>query len=504
MPGARDRQVSYAGTSMDYPPEPKKCSDAKGLAPFRLLVVLTWILLCSGAAQAELPSLAERVAEPGLSRAQENPSGMEAGPLLSLDEALRLALKNNRGVVNAALGVDKASEQIGSVKAKRLPQLKVGVFEAYNITDAAFTLSPGQIGEFPDPVPGAPPVAIPPEEIRIPTMNDFTTLITASVALPISQQYQIGLGVEERVLGEAVANQQFRSQRLGTAKNVRDLYYSILRTEASLAATRANVEYLTALQQTVDKNIQEKRALVSDGLQAKAELARSQQRVMTEEDSIATQHEQMNLLLGRPISTPFRLALIPEPAQHDIDPARAEALALAQRPNVQVAKLQEQSAAIQVKLKKWEYLPELSAELRYSTQFGSEFIPQNLASVGIFASWDIWDWGERSHDISAKKVELRQAQNRIREAEARVRIDVNEKIRSLRQAEARVPVARLAAEAADEKLRVARNRYAEEAILIDDLLRASADVVQARRNVEDAKLAVWMSWTDLKKAMGEE
>ncbi|MEE3328330.1 MAG: TolC family protein, partial [Myxococcota bacterium] len=184
----------------------------------------------------------------------------QSGALLSLDEALRLALKNNRGVVNAALGVDKASEEIGSVKAKRLPQLKVSVFEAYNITDAAFTLEPGQIGEFPLPGPGGGTIAVPPEELRIPTVNDFTTLITASIALPISQQYQIGLGVKERTLSEAVANQQFRSQRLGTSKNVRDLYYSILRTEASLSATKANTEYLTALSETVDKNVEEKRA----------------------------------------------------------------------------------------------------------------------------------------------------------------------------------------------------------------------------------------------------
>ena len=124
--------------------------------------------------------------------------------------------------------------------------------------------------------------------------------------------------------------------------------------------------------------------------------------------------------------------------------------------------------------------------------------------MGILASWDIWDWGARSHEISAKKVELRQAQNRIREAEARVRVDVNQKVRSLRQSEARVPVTRLAAEAAEEKLRVAQNQYDEQAILIEDLLQASAGVVKARRDVEDAKLAVWVSWTDLKKAMGEE
>jgi outer membrane protein TolC len=446
---------------------------------------------------AEMPALVEYQDGKSGTVPFEAPRPSQAeGALLSLDEALRLALKNNRGVVNAALGVKKASEGVGALKSERLPQLKVGVFEAYNLTDQAFTLSRGELSTTPIPIPS--------EDTRIATVKDFSTLITASVALPISQQYKIGLGIEQRELFEAVANQQFRLQRQGIAKNVRDLYYSILRTQASLAATKSSVEYLGALSANVDKNVELKRVLASDGLQAQTQLARARQRARVEEDSIDSQHEQMNLLLGRPISTPFRLSLIPDPVDFNIDPARAESVALAQRPNVQVAKLKEQSTELDIRIKKWEYIPELSMELRYSTQFGSEFIPKDLASVGLFASWDIWDWGKRSHEISAKKVELRQAQNQIREAEARVRVDVNEKIRSLGQAEDRVPVSRMAAAAADEKLRVAQNQYAEQAILIEDLLRASADVAQARRGVEDAKLAVWMSWTDLMKAMGEE
>jgi len=455
-----------------------------------LIALPSWV-------RAEMPALVEyQDGKSGTVPFEAQRSSRGEGALLSLDEALQLALKNNRGVVNAALGVKKASEGVGALKSERLPQLKVGVFEAYNLTDQAFTLSPGEIT--------TTPIEIPTEETRIATVKDFSTLITASVALPISQQYKIGLGIEQRELFEAVANQQFRLQRQGVAKNVRDLYYSILRTQASLAATKSSVEYLQALSGNIDKNVELKRVLASDGLQAQTELARARQRARVEEDSIESQHEQMNLLLGRPISTPFRLSLIPDPVDFNIDPARAESVALAQRPNVQVAKLKEQSTELDIRLKKWEYIPELSMELRYSTQFGSEFIPKDLASVGLFASWDIWDWGKRSHEISAKKVELRQAQNQIREAEARVRIDVNEKIRSLGQAEDRVPVSRMAAAAAEEKLRVAQNQYAEQAILIEDLLRASADVAQARRGVEDAKLAVWMSWTDLMKAMGEE
>lgn len=463
------------------------------------MVLVPGVAMADSPPSNRTPAFDEFNTESALSR-----YGQRTGSVLMIDQAVKLALKNNRGILNAELGVEKATDGLDAMKTKRLPQLKVGVFESYHITDEAFTLSEGEIGEYPLPTPPGGEIDIPPSALEIATVDDFTTLVTASVALPLSQQYPIGLGIQQHQLAENMADQQLRSKRQSTVKRVKDLYYSILRTEASLAATLANVEYLDALAENVARNVEQQRVLLSDSLSTQTEVARARQRAMSEEDSIASQHEQMNLLLGRDIETPFWLSLVPDPEDFSVDPLQAERTALAQRPSVQMAKLKEQHAKLDVKIKKWEYIPDLSIEVRYTSQFGSKFIPENLASVGLFASWDVWDWGRRSHEISAKNVELRQAKIQIREAEARVRIDVNNKIRSLRQAEARVPISRLAADAAEEKLRVARNKYAEQSILIDDLLRASSDLASARRDVEDAKLGVWMSWTDLLKAMGEE
>ena len=182
----------------------------------------------------------------------------------------------------------------------------------------------------------------------------------------------------------------------------------------------------------------------------------------------------------------------------------AEAQALSQRPAVKDATLRRQGAELGVKMKKAEYIPDVSLEVRYTSPIGAKFVPKNLASVGVFASWDVWDWGKRSHEVAAKNLELEQARNNLREVQARVRADVNRKIRALRQAEARIPVAQLAERTAREKLRVAENRYREGAVLIEDVLEAESDLANSRRDTEEAKLGVWKGWADLQRAMGEE
>ena len=125
----------------------------------------------------------------------------------------------------------------------------------------SFTFAPGSLGEYPVDIPGLPEqtIQIPNQETQIDSAKDFTTLVTARVALPVSQQYRLGLGVEQKEVQEDRAGQQLRSTRQSTAQNAKDLYFSILRSEAALRATRASVVYLQGLSGVVARNVQQRR-----------------------------------------------------------------------------------------------------------------------------------------------------------------------------------------------------------------------------------------------------
>jgi hypothetical protein len=69
-------------------------------------------------------------------------------PTLSLDNAIRLALANNRSVANAALNIDKAQTDIATARSRRLPQFQVDVQASQLLQPIEMTFPRGAFGTF--------------------------------------------------------------------------------------------------------------------------------------------------------------------------------------------------------------------------------------------------------------------------------------------------------------------------------------------------------------------
>ena len=89
------------------------------------------------------------------------------------------------------------------------------------------------------------------------------------------------------------------------------------------------VKTLEEAQRVTTQYEAEKKALRGDVLDVEARLAKSHYDLSVAENSMATQHEALNQLLGRDVATPFRVDFIPEQDTSDLtlDSARHEALA---------------------------------------------------------------------------------------------------------------------------------------------------------------------------------
>jgi len=107
------------------------------------------------------------------------------------------------------------------------------------------------------------------------------------------------LAVLESRIGEDLAQESLRRQRQDTAHSVRDLYYQIAQTQAQAASAEANVKYLVDLQAETDRNLVEKAALKGDSLAVKAKLSQQRYQLLILRDSLESQKESLNQLLGR-------------------------------------------------------------------------------------------------------------------------------------------------------------------------------------------------------------
>lgn len=420
-----------------------------------------------------------------------------AGEVLTLEEALQQAFANNPAVVNAGIAIEKASDQIDATETRRYPSLNLRVRELYNLTEESFEFKEGALGT----VNGQP---VPDRTRSISSQDDFTTHVTVEAKQPIVGLYKVQLDVDRLKVHKRIAKQDLRAKRQDVAKRVKEQYYEILETQSALESTRESIAFYRSLVKIVGDKVKQKTALEYELLDTEAKLAKAEYDALKQRNTMLSEKERLNELMGRDLYTPFSVATLPPDDTTTPSAERARALALEQRPDAQDARLRLKQAEYELDLKRAAYLPDVDLAASYGRSYNTTFIPDESAYVGVVARWEFFDWGRRGDEISRARRSVSQAKNDIRRIDARVSAEVNARIRDLENARQLVGVAQKARTAARQKLRVTRNRYTQQAALLDNVLRAQSDLAEATDDYHKAVLEVWTAQANLAKALGEE
>ena len=439
------------------------------------------------------------LALPMASSAQEQISNADTQePILTLDEAVTLALQHNRLVKNSALEAQKYDFQVSTARSRRKPQFQFTMLGGELLHPFDFTFPAGSFGTY----PGIGP--IPSTNAKIKTPAVFTTYLTGSIDQPLTQQYKIGLGIRATELGRDIAREDVRAERQKIAAEVRNAYFNLFAVQASVDAAREAVKTFEEAQRVTVQYVSEKTVLRADALNVDAHLAKSRYELSVAENGLATQREALNQLLGRDVSTLFRVEFIPEQDTSDLTLDSARHAALVNRPECRQAQLKEKQAQYDRRLAKAEYIPDLSLSLRYQGIYNVQVLPQNVATAGFLLTWEPFDWGRRHNKVVEATKTIEQARNGIQETESKVAVEVGANYRKWYDASLLLKASRTAHEAAAEQLRVTGNKYKEQAALLRDLLQAQAQSSETNFQYQQALSSYWSAFAELRKAMGEE
>ncbi len=421
------------------------------------------------------------------------------GEVLTLEEAISLALRDNRQVKNAQLAVGKAEDQVAATRTFRLPKFEFNALATQNLTGLDFTFTKGVLGNYPNVGP------IPDRDIKLGTPLRPTAILNGQVTMPLSQQYRLGLNVKQVALSGDVAREQLRSQQQSAVNNVKRTYYAILQTQSALQSLQTALRFYRELDRVTGDYVVQQVALKADELDVKTKLAKTETEALTVGNQLATLKEQLNQLMGRDIAADFSVNPAPELSWVEMDVAAARALALEARPEVREARLRVKQAELDKRVKRSEYIPDVSLALVYvSPRNFDDFVPKNFAGVGFQMNWEVFDWGRKKHQLAEKEKTIEQANNSLREAENSVRIEVGTKLRELQQARQALRVAQLKQETARETMRVSLNKYQVKAALLSDALQTQATLADADYQYQQALLAFWTARADYEKAIGAD
>src|SRR6266446_4900600 len=418
-----------------------------------------------------------------------------AGDVLSLDQAINIALQNNRSLKNARLDVDKGEDEIRSVRTSRLPSTRLYALVSQDMVKHETNLTSPFTGVF----PGIGPF------FSLSTPRRPTAVFAAQLLQPISQQYRIGLAINAVKLARDEEQQKLHSEEQSLVNNVKQSYYGILQSESALESVRDEVKSYRELDRVTGEFVLQQVVLKSDHLQVQTRLARAEYEALDLTNRLSTQKEQLNKLLGRDLLTDFSVSLVAEATMIVDDISASRRRALEQRPELSEARLRIEQAKLDKRLKKSEYIPDVIVGFTsLSLRNFDAVVPRSIASVGVVMSWEIFDWGRKKRQLAEKSKTIEQAENAFKETEDQILIEVGDKFRRLQQTQQALRVARLSQDAEREALRITQSRYRFEAALLTEVLQSQATLADANNQYQQALLSFWTAKAELEKAIGED
>lgn len=418
-------------------------------------------------------------------------------PELSLSDAIKIALANNRPAKILELDITKAEWAVASTKTKRLPSFSTYLFGSAMLTSPTWNFPANTFQTINNqPVPAT--------DTKIKLSEGFTGYVVAEVAQPISQQYKIGLAIHEQQLDVELSHQKYESKRQAVVADVKQAYYALLQTESALDAATATVKQYQETDRVVLDYVAQHSALKSSSLEVKAKLAQAQYQVIQLSNTLQDQKERLNFLMGRDLDVSFRTVQVPSEQSEEIDLTLARQTALSQRPEIKEAEIDTQRADYDRRLAKSQYIPDLGAAFHYTSPFNTSILPTNVAAAGFEMRWEPFEWGRRRDEVKQKDTVVTQSKYQLDEARSQVLLEVDSSFRKLAESRSLLAVTEAARAAANEKLREVNDKFKQSAVLLRDVLEQQAAVANADKEYEESLLAFWSAKASFEKALGEE
>lgn len=420
---------------------------------------------------------------------------------LTLDQAIEVALKNNRETRNARLEIDKSNDKLDAFRTRRLPSFKVSSLISQPLSTFETNFEKGVFGTY----SGIGPV--PAENTAITSSTNTTALLISQVSQPLTQLRRIDLQIKQQELGVEISETQLHAKEQALVNEVKRAYYAILQTAGATRAAEESVKLYRELDRVTGEYVTQQVALKTDLMDVQTRVAKAEYEVMTLMNSLSAQKEQLNNLLGRDVRAEFGVTDAVETAHatmRETNLVEARKRALDQRPEIREARLRVQQATLDRRAKKSEFIPDVSLTFSHAAAFNySNFVPRSVTGVGVQVEWEVFDWGRKKNEVAEKTRTVNQADNNLLETESQVLMEVNSRFRTLQESCQLIRIAKLAQTTARANVQMAAYKYRLDAVLLKDVLQAQTSLANADYDYQKALLSFWTAKADFEKAIGE-
>ena len=414
---------------------------------------------------------------------------------LKLEEAVRLALEQNRALKIARLKVKENEHKKGEARSDYFPTI-TNQSNALHITELQnITVPPGSLGN----VAGA---SLPPQSIIIDQGKQTLYSSGTMIAQPLTQLLRIHQ--ENRVAAAEIATSrdELKKQENEVALEVHALYFGILVAQLQKKAAEQETSFATESLRENENDVRNGSALQIAAVQSRAEQLQGQQSVLTAELQIEDYMTELNDLLGLPLNT--KLELDPEVTSNFPTLTKDEYLKAAWEANPEIRAAQETVAKARagVAAAKTAYIPDITAYARYSYQDGVPFFVKNFGTFGVNMTYTLWDFGKRRETVREHSTQLSEAEQSLEHLKEQVAVEVERSYNKMERTKSMVDVAVQVAKLRQESERLAVDQAAQGVVLVSDVRHASAANYKAKADLLQASLGYLLAHAELERTVG--
>ena len=417
----------------------------------------------------------------GARPAQAPPSPV-AGRILSLQEAIDIALENQPSI-QARLGDYAAARQrVDQAFSGLLPQIG-GSWNALRDQTAKVgetSATTGRTG---------------------PTITSWGTTTTAKVTL---SQLLFDFGKTFAATDREKANAESSKEDVEIDRNdtvflVKESYFNLLFGKRLVVVNQEAVARAELNLRSAKGFFEVGTRPKFDVTRAEVDLANSQLTLIQARNAVRLARVALNTAMGISATAPTEVQDILTYEAFPVDESRLLAEALQRRPEYRQIKARVEAAEASVRQNFRNFFPDVTSNAWY----GANRADMNeIWELGVTLNWSIFDGGNKIAKYKEAKASLEAAQARVRVQELAIWKEVEQAYLNVIEGEERIQAAKKAVESAQENFRLAQGRFDAGVGTIIELTDAQLELTQAQSREANALTDYRIAVSRLERSLG--
>ncbi len=390
-----------------------------------------------------------------------------AGKVLTLDEAIDIALKKNPLLKSKENEVAASKEEKRAAWGNLLPQ--INSYGSYSRLSDPIAVTPAKS-------PSKPPD----------TFSRSLYRYGVNLKIPVYEGGRLWTRVSIARFSNAISKANLRFTKQDIIANLTNVFNRILFLKSLVKAREETLLALEKVQKDAKTMLSVGRIAPVDLMRIETQVASQKQALIETKEDERRSRETLGFLMGTgPSSLPDTAGILLPPARYPVTDRIDKKLdeIIKHRPDVRKGIEELERARAEVRFAKGYHLPSLDIVGDYGRRAGAGFNGDDTVwSYGLSINFNIFSGGVISARVGEAEARLLSAKNRLDNIKLNAHTELLHAVSLLRSARHRFKVARDIRATAIESFRIENLKYRKGAGTITDSLIAQAEWLSARAN----------------------